>query len=220
MDAALCGTRYREAHGNYPNIDYCPERYPRARPRWGTGLPMGVKGAGLANSISVMALAGYSHRVNRYLSFQMELMRPSLKQWRRLLEIGLPAGADVVVVFLSAAVVYYTIRDFGAAAQAGFGIGTGVLQTVLLPAMAIAIAAGESTIRIQGAREQSASALSQSFMPPSWRPVLVRFFIVGFRTRFFDSYRCMTDISAKKRCQNYYRLLAEKSALLNKARLN
>jgi Na+-driven multidrug efflux pump len=34
------------------------------------------------------------------------------------------------------------LRDFGAAAQAGFGIGTRVLGLIQMPALAIAIAAG------------------------------------------------------------------------------
>jgi Na+-driven multidrug efflux pump len=38
------------------------------------------------------------------------------------------------------AVVYWSIRTFGAEAQAGFGIGGRVMQSVFLPAMAIAFA--------------------------------------------------------------------------------
>ena len=39
-------------------------------------------------------------------------------------------------------VIYYALRDFGAAAQAGFGIGTRVLGLIQMPALAIALAAG------------------------------------------------------------------------------
>jgi len=38
-------------------------------------------------------------------------------------------------------VVYWIIRDFGAAAQAAFGIGSRVMQSIFLPAMAVAFAA-------------------------------------------------------------------------------
>jgi Na+-driven multidrug efflux pump len=58
-----------------------------------------------------------------------------------LLGIGLPAGAEFALTFLSAAVVYYVIRDLGAAAQAGFGIGSRVLQVIILPAGVVATAA-------------------------------------------------------------------------------
>ena len=39
-------------------------------------------------------------------------------------------------------VIYYVLRDFGAAAQAGFGIGTRVLGLIQMPALAVALAAG------------------------------------------------------------------------------
>jgi Na+-driven multidrug efflux pump len=39
-------------------------------------------------------------------------------------------------------VVYYVISDFGAAAQAGFGIGQRVLGLIQMPGLAIALAAG------------------------------------------------------------------------------
>jgi Na+-driven multidrug efflux pump len=43
-------------------------------------------------------------------------------------------------MFLYMAVIYWTIRSFGPAAQAGFGIGTRVMQSMFLPAMAVAFA--------------------------------------------------------------------------------
>lgn len=39
-------------------------------------------------------------------------------------------------------VIYYVLRDFGPAAQAGFGIGTRVLGLIQMPALAVALAAG------------------------------------------------------------------------------
>jgi Na+-driven multidrug efflux pump len=39
-------------------------------------------------------------------------------------------------------VIYWVIRDFGSAAQAGFGIGSRIMQSIFMPAMAIAFAAG------------------------------------------------------------------------------
>ena len=39
------------------------------------------------------------------------------------LNIGLPAGGEFAIIFVNMAVIYYALRHFGAAAQAGFGIG-------------------------------------------------------------------------------------------------
>lgn len=113
---------------------------------WVTGVPMGVKGAGLATTVSIVAgiifLGVYFQRAERYLAIRLCLMRPQLRQWRRMLDIGLPVGVETALIFISSAVVYYAIRDLGASAQAGFGIGWRVLQTILLPGAAIAFAAG------------------------------------------------------------------------------
>jgi len=46
------------------------------------------------------------------------------------------------MMFANMGVIYYALRDFGAAAQAGFGIGSRVMGLIQVPAMAIAFAAG------------------------------------------------------------------------------
>lgn len=112
---------------------------------WGTGRPLGVLGAGLSSTISVLVgvalLAAYFQRVEKFVAFDRTLLGPRVDVWRRLLRIGVPAGAEFFLMFLSMAVIYWIIRDFGAAAQAGYGVGSRVLQAVLLPGMAIAFAA-------------------------------------------------------------------------------
>jgi putative MATE family efflux protein len=112
----------------------------------GTGRPMGVAGAGLASSIAVVAgvimMFVYFERLEKFVGFDPRLFRPRLDAWKRLLRIGLPAGGEFALMFLYMAVVYWSIRAFGAEAQAGFGIGGRVMQSVFLPAMAIAFATG------------------------------------------------------------------------------
>jgi Na+-driven multidrug efflux pump len=48
--------------------------------------------------------------------------------------------------------MYWAMRDFGAAAQAGFGIGTRIMQMIFLPAMAISFAAAPIAGQNYGAR--------------------------------------------------------------------
>jgi putative MATE family efflux protein len=113
---------------------------------WGTGHSFGVAGAGLATSVAVAAgvvmLWVYFYRLEHYVRVDRSLQRPQWTQWRRLLRIGLPSGGEFAMLFFYTAISYYAIRNFGAAAQAGFGIGSRVLQSIMLPAMAIAFAAG------------------------------------------------------------------------------
>jgi putative MATE family efflux protein len=113
---------------------------------WGTGHGFGVAGAGLASSLAVVAgvamLFAYLNRSGRYLALDPSKWWPSVTQCRRILRIGLPAGGEFAMIFVFMAVIYYALRDLGAAAQAGFGIGTRLMGLIQVPAFAIALAAG------------------------------------------------------------------------------
>jgi putative MATE family efflux protein len=112
---------------------------------WGTGYAMGVAGAGLASSVSlavgVVILALYFHRLEKYVGFVRSQWRPRMAVWRRLLRVGLPAGGEFLLMFFLMAVLYWVLRPFGPDAQAGFGIGMRIMQSMFLPAMAVAFAA-------------------------------------------------------------------------------
>ena len=111
---------------------------------WGTGHPMGVMGAGLASSISivigVVVLILYFLRLEKLVSFTSAHWAPNFSVWGRLLNIGLPAGGEFALMFLIVSVIYGAVRQFGAEAQAGIGIGLRVMQSIFLPAMAVAFA--------------------------------------------------------------------------------
>jgi putative MATE family efflux protein len=113
---------------------------------WGTGLALGVAGAGLASSIAVAIAVAmmwiYFHRYEHYVAINSALWRPQLAQWKRILSIGLPAGGEFAIIFVNMAVIYYALRHFGAAAQAGFGIGSRLLGVIHMPGISIALAAG------------------------------------------------------------------------------
>ena len=111
---------------------------------WLTGRPLGVMGAGLSTSISiaigVAMLFVYFVRLERYVGFDARLLRPRTDAWKRILAVGLPPGGEFALMFVYMAVIYWVIRDFGAEAQAGFGIGSRVMQAIFLPAMAVSFA--------------------------------------------------------------------------------
>ncbi len=112
---------------------------------WGTGRPLGVAGAGLASSIAAAAAVAmmwlYFQRLERYVGLDADLWRPQPAVWRRMLGIGIPAGGEMLLVFFYMAIIYWAIRGFGADAQAGFGLGQRLMQSLFLPAMAVAFAA-------------------------------------------------------------------------------
>jgi len=122
----------------------------------GTGRPLGVAGAGLASTIAVAAgtlmLIGYFRRLEKYVHFRKALWRPRSDIWTRMVNVGAPAGGEFALMFLFMVVIYWVIRDFGAAAQAGFGLGSRLMQAIFLPAMAIAFATGPIAGQNYGAK--------------------------------------------------------------------
>lgn len=111
---------------------------------WLTGKPLGVAGAGLASSLSigvgVVLMLLYFVRLEKYVGWDPAMFRARLAVWRRILHIGLPPGGEFALMFVYLAVIYWVIRAFGAEAQAGYGIGSRVMQAIFLPAMAVAFA--------------------------------------------------------------------------------
>src|SRR5438874_13399151 len=67
-------------------------------------------------------------------------MRPQTVIWVRMLRIGVPAGAEFILLFFYIVIVYAIIRNFGPAAQAGFGVGARVMQALFLPVVALSFA--------------------------------------------------------------------------------
>ncbi len=65
----------------------------------------------------------YFRRLERYVAFHPAQWRPQPRHLKRILNVGLPAGGEFVMIFIFMAAIYYVLRDFGPAAQAGFGIG-------------------------------------------------------------------------------------------------
>ena len=128
--------------------------------------------------------------LERFVVFDRFLVRPRLSAWKRVLAVGLPPGGEFALMFVYMAVIYWTIRGFGPEAQAGFGVGSRVMQAIFLPAMAIAFAtapvAGQNMgagkgDRVRATFRTAAASLSVIMVLLTllcqWRPgVLIAFF--------------------------------------------
>lgn len=126
---------------------------------------MGVAGAALATFLSIL-IANiltiiYFEKSYRYLRFRVSQWSPRLKIWWSMLRIGLPAGAEFALMAVYIVVVYAIIRNFGAAAQAGFGVGARVMQAMFLPVIAVAFAVAPVVGQNFGGRR--ADRVRQSF---------------------------------------------------------
>jgi Na+-driven multidrug efflux pump len=67
--------------------------------------------------------------------------------------IGLPAGGEFGLMSAYLMLIYWITRPLGAAAQAGFGVGGRVMQSLFLPVMAVAFAAAPIAGQNYGARD-------------------------------------------------------------------
>jgi MATE family, multidrug efflux pump len=123
---------------------------------WGTGRPMGVGGAALATliavTIGVVWLAKYFVETDAYLKFVRRDLKPQLTLWRDMLKIGLPAGAEFAMMAVYLMIVYAIAKPFGAAAQAGFGIGMRIVQSLFMPIVALGFAVAPVAGQNFGAR--------------------------------------------------------------------
>ncbi|HET7218163.1 MAG TPA: MATE family efflux transporter [Vicinamibacterales bacterium] len=108
---------------------------------WVTGRAFGVAGAAVSSLVAVVVgtiwLALYFVKPSAYLHYLPRLWMPRTELWGRMLKIGLPAGAEFALMAVYLFIVYVITRPFGAAAQAGFGIGLRVVQAGFMPVVAL-----------------------------------------------------------------------------------
>lgn len=108
---------------------------------WGTGHAFGVAGAAIASLIAIVIgivwLAKYFLVKDAFLRFVSAYWKPRFDMWKRMLAIGLPAGMEFILMAFYMFIVYTISRPFGAAAQAGFGIGMRIVQAGFMPVVAL-----------------------------------------------------------------------------------
>jgi putative MATE family efflux protein len=108
---------------------------------WGTGHPLGVAGAAISTLVAVAVgsvwLTLYFLPEDSFLRFVPADARPQIGLWGRILKIGLPAGAEFGMTTIYMLLVYIVTRPFGAAAQAGFGVGLRIVLAGYLPVVAL-----------------------------------------------------------------------------------
>lgn len=123
---------------------------------WGIGRPLGVAGAAISSLVAIAIgsiwLSFYFIGTKPYLNFVRRDWPPQIALWRKMLGIGLPAGAEFALVAVYLVVVYGISRRFGAAAQAGFGIGMRIIQAGFMPVVALGFAVAPVAGQNFGAR--------------------------------------------------------------------
>lgn len=137
---------------------------------WGTGRPLGVAGAAISSLVAIVVgnvwLAAYFLPRSAYLRFETAEWRPRFDLWTKMLAIGLPAGFEFAITAAYLAIVYAVTRPFGAAAQAGFGIGMRILQAGFMPVVALGFSVAPVAGQNFGARE--GHRVKDTFRDAAW----------------------------------------------------
>jgi putative MATE family efflux protein len=123
---------------------------------WGTGRAYGVAGAAISSLISIAIgivwISTYFVSKEAFLHFRAKDWVPQWSAWKRILMIGAPTGFEFGMMAVYQFLVYTIARPFGAATQAGFGIGMRVIQAGFLPVVALGFAVAPVAGQNYGAR--------------------------------------------------------------------
>ncbi|RYZ39650.1 MAG: MATE family efflux transporter [Sphingobacteriales bacterium] len=105
---------------------------------------MGVMGAAIATLTTqvIAAVTGFIilFRGNSGVHLQAIHFRPDLQVIRRAFYIGFPASIEQSMRALGLMVMTFLIASFGTLTVASYGVGSNVLQVVLIPAMGLSMA--------------------------------------------------------------------------------
>ena len=103
---------------------------------------MGVAGAAWAMVLAQGAAFVYSlvFLARRPAEYPFRLRLPGLAEFRTILELGVPSGVQMVVIYAGTAVILSLVNSFGGQVVAGFGAAQRLDSIVLLPAVALGMA--------------------------------------------------------------------------------
>lgn len=125
---------------------------------WVTGHAFGVAGAAISSLISIVVaivwLLFYFVAKDSFLRFVRAEQAPRVAIWKKMLGVGLPSGVEFGIMGLYLVIVYSISRPFGAAAQAGFGIGMRVIQAGFMPVVALGFSVAPVAGQNFGARRR------------------------------------------------------------------
>jgi putative MATE family efflux protein len=137
---------------------------------WVTGHALGVAGAAISSLVAILIgtvwLIAYFLTSSPYLRFKSADWKPRVELWKRVLSIGLPAGFEFGIMAVYLALVYAITRPFGAAAQAGFGIGLRVIQAGFMPVVALGFSVAPVAGQNFGAR--FGERVKRTFRDAAW----------------------------------------------------
>lgn len=107
-----------------------------------SGMALGMAGAAWATVLAQLAAFLYSLTwvARRFRGRSFALQQPRLAQIWTILRLGIPSGAQMIVIFGALTVILSIVNTFGEAVVAGFGAAQRLDALILLPAVALGVA--------------------------------------------------------------------------------
>lgn len=121
------------------------------------GLGLGVEGAAwamvLAQGTALLYSLVYLTRRPDKFPFRPRLLGPGLAEFRTILELGIPSGIQMIVIYAGSAVILSLVNAYGDSVVAGFGAAQRLDSIILLPAVALGMAVNAMAAQNIGANE-------------------------------------------------------------------
>lgn len=119
------------------------------------GFDMGVAGAAYATVLAQSIAFIYSlfYLSKRYKNHSFRLRYPLWVEIKTILELGIPSGLQMVVIYAGITVILALVNTLGESAVAGFGAAQRLDNIVLLPAVALGTAVTAMAAQNIGAQQ-------------------------------------------------------------------
>lgn len=166
---------------------------------WGTGVELGVGGAGFATLVSVAigfaVMLTHVLRSGQFFGRDSAAWKPQTALWKRMVGIGLPSGLEFGLMGLYLISVMALLRPFGPQPQAAFGIGMRILQMGMMPSMAVSFATAAIVGQNFGARQHD-RVVEALWLALKWSLGGCLVFVVAFHLVPDALFRPFTDDAA------------------------
>ncbi|WP_413375789.1 MATE family efflux transporter [Alkalihalobacillus sp. 1P02AB] len=119
------------------------------------GFGMGIEGAAYATVLAQTLAFVYSlfYLARRYKNQSFNLQLPKWIEIKTILQLGIPSGIQMIVIYAGMTVILSVVNSFGEAAVAGFGAAQRLDSIILLPAMALGMAVNAMAAQNIGANK-------------------------------------------------------------------
>jgi len=119
------------------------------------GLGMGVAGAAWAMVLAQATAFLYSlvYLARRPGRYPLRPRLPGFSEFRTILELGIPSGIQMIVIYAGSAVILSLVNSYGDGVVAGFGAAQRLDSIILLPAVALGMAVNAMAAQNIGANQ-------------------------------------------------------------------